>query len=53
MDLGIFKETKVTDRIYTRGLYGYSVIDTETLSWHHGGVAVFYQSAPHFTVEAV
>ena len=53
MDLGIFQETKVTDRIYTRGSAGYSVVATDAPIRHHGGVAVFHQLAPHFAVEAV
>ena len=32
MDLGIFQETKVTDGIYTRGLYGYIIVATEAHS---------------------
>ena len=53
MDLGIFQETKVTDRIYTRGSDGCSVVATDTLRRYRGGVAVFYRPAPHFAVEAV
>ena len=49
-DLGIFQETKVTDRIYTCGSAGYSVITTNAPSRHRGGVAVFYWPAPHFVV---
>ena len=29
MDLGILQETKLTDRIYTRRLAGYSVVATD------------------------
>ena len=29
MDLGIFQEMKLMDRIYTRGLAGYSVVATD------------------------
>ena len=32
MNLGIFQEKKVTDGIYTRGLYGYSVVATDAPS---------------------
>ena len=53
MDLGIFQETKVTDRIYTRGSDGYSVVVTDAPSRHHGGVAFFHWPAPYFAVEAV
>ena len=53
MDLGIFRETKVTDGIYTRRSAGYSVVATDAPSQHRGGVAVFHRPAPHFAVEAV
>ena len=53
MDLGIFQETKFTDRIYTRKSDGYSVVATDTPSRHRGGVAVFYRPSPNFAVEAV
>ena len=51
MDMGIFQETNFTDRIYTRGLAKYSVVATNAPSRHRGGVAVFYQPAPHFAVK--
>ena len=53
MNLGIFQETKVADRIYNHRPSGYSVIATDAPSQYRGGVAVFYQPAPHFAVEAV
>ena len=53
MDLGILQETKLTDGIYTCGSAGYSVIATDALSRHRGGIALFYRSKPHFVVEAV
>ena len=53
IDLGILQETKITDGIYTRGSAGYSVIATDALSRHRGGVELFYRSEPHFVVEAV
>ena len=53
MDLVIFQETKVTDRIYTRGSDGYIVVTTDASSQHCGGVAVFHCPPPHFPVEAV
>ena len=52
-DLGIFQETKCTDGIHTRASAGYSVVATDALSRHRGGVAVFYRPSPHFVVEAV
>ena len=53
MALGNFQDTKVTGRIYTRRLDGYSVIATDAPSRHRSRVAVFYRPAPHFAVEAV
>ena len=53
MDLGIFQETKCTDGIYTRESAGYSVVAIDAPIRHRGGVAVFYQPSPHFSVEAV
>ena len=46
MDLGILQETKLTDGIYTYGATGYSVIATDALSRHRGGVALFYRPTP-------
>ena len=53
MDLGILKETKVTDGIYTCRSAGYSVVATDATSQNRGGVAIFHRPAPHFAVEAV
>ena len=53
MDLGFFQETKVKKGIYTQESSGYKVLASETLSAHKGGVAVFYQSVEHFSVEAL
>ena len=53
MDLGIFQETKGTEGIYTHESAGYSVVATDASSRHRGGVAVFYQPSPLFSVEAV
>ena len=53
MDLGIFQEMKLMDRIYTRGLAGYSFVATDAPSRHRGGVVIFHRPAPHFAVEAV
>ena len=53
MDLGIFQETKVTNGVYTRGSYIYSVISTDAPSHHRGGVAVFYRPSPHYAVESI
>ena len=53
MDLGIFQETKCTDRIYTRESARYRVVATDVPSQHQGGVALFYKSSPLFAVEAI
>ena len=53
MDLGIFRETKLTGGIYTRGSAGCSVVAIDAPSQHCGSVAVFYRPAPYFAVEAV
>ena len=52
MDLGIFKETKCTDGVYTHESAGYRVVATDSLSRHRGGVALFYRPSPLFEVEA-
>ena len=41
MDLGILRETKLTNGIYTYGSDGYSVVATDALSQHRGNVAIF------------
>ena len=43
MYLGILKETKLTDGIYTCGSAGYSVVATDVPSRHRGGVTIFYR----------
>ena len=53
MDPGIFQETTLTDGIYTCASAGYSVVATDELSRHRGGVAIFHRPVPHFAVEAV
>ena len=53
MGLGIFQETKYTDGIYTRKSDGYSLVATDALSRHRGGVAVLYRPSPLFALEAV
>ena len=52
-ELDIFQDTNITDELYTRGSAGYIVVATDVLSRHRSGVAVFYQPAPHFSVDAV
>ena len=53
MDRGILQETKLTDRIYTCGSAGYSVVATHSPIQYRGGVAIFHRPAPHFAAEAV
>ena len=53
MDLGLFQETKLIKRIYTRESSGYRVVATEAPSVNSGGVAVFYRVAEHFSVEVL
>ena len=53
MNLGIFQLKKLTNGIYTRGSYGYSVVAADTPSRHRGGVAVFYRPSLCYAVEAV
>ena len=52
MDLGIFKETKLTGGSYTHRSSRYSVA-TDALSRHHSGVAVFYRPPPQYALEAI
>jgi hypothetical protein len=44
VNLGILMETKVTSRIYTQNLSGYSVITSNAPSTHQGGIAVFWRA---------
>ena len=53
MVLGIFQGKKLTNGVYTCGLYGYSVVATDAPSGHSDRVAVFYRPSPRYAVEAV
>ena len=53
MDLGIFRETKITNGVYTHGSDGYNIIATDTPSQQNGRVAVFYCLSPRFGVKAI
>ena len=46
MDLGALQETNVMEGAYTHGSYVYSVIEIDTQSRNHSGVAVFYRALP-------
>ena len=52
LDLGVFQDTKVKDRLHMRELVGYHVLAADTLSRHCGGVSIFYQDMPHFQAKA-
>ena len=41
VDLGIFMETKITDRVYTQYLSGYNVTATNAVSASQGGITLF------------
>ena len=34
LDLGILQDTNITDRVYTRGSAGYSIVTMDNLSQH-------------------
>ena len=51
MDIGVFKETKLTDIIYTQVLDEYRVIAAMASIWNRGGVALFYQESPILAVK--
>ena len=53
MDLGVFQETKLKKRIYTRESSGYRLVATKAPSVHRDGVSVFYRAAENFSVEAL
>ena len=43
---------KITKCIYTHKSSGYKFLATEAPSAHSGGIAIFYRTADHFSVEA-
>jgi hypothetical protein len=51
VNLGILMETKVTGRIYTRNLSGYSVVASNAPSAHQGGIAFFWWANKVYEVE--
>ena len=53
MELGIFKETKITNGVYTLRSAGYIVVSIDTPIRHRSGVAVFYRPSPRYAMEAV
>ena len=52
MDLSVFQENKLKNHIYTCESSGYKVVAMEEPREHSGGVAIFYRTVEHFSVEA-
>ena len=53
LDVGVFQDTKMTDRIYTRGLSGYRVVAALAPSQHRRGFMLLYLDSPNFSVKAI
>ena len=53
MDLGIYQETNLTFRFYTRGSSVYSVIAMNAPIQHQSGVEVFFRLLPRYAVEDI
>ena len=53
LDSGALQETKLTDRVYTRGSSGYSTVSKDALIQHHVRVAVFYCATLRFPVKSL
>ena len=53
VDIGIFQEKKVPERIYMQESSGYRVVALKAPSAHSGGVVVFYHPNEHFLAEAL
>ena len=53
MNLGIFQETKITKRIYTRKCSGYRVVAMKAPSVHSVDIDVLYRVAYQLSVEAL
>ncbi len=51
VDIGVFLETKLTGGIYTWNLSGYSVVASDALSVHQGGIALFWWANKMYEVE--
>ena len=52
-DCLVIHETNLKDGVYTRGPIGFQVMVIVVPIYHHGGVAVFYREAEHFTIEDI
>ena len=53
MDLGVFKETKLTGGVYIRSSVRYSIVAMDTPIRHCVGVALFHWLSPQYTLEAI
>ena len=53
IDVGIFQETKLAERIYTYDLAVYSAVATLVPIQHRGSIALFYRDPPYFSFEAI
>ena len=53
LDLGVFQQTKVTDRVHTCASAGYHVFENQYFKPEIRGVDVIYWDTPHFQVEAL
>ncbi len=51
VDIGVFLESKVTNRIYTQSLSGYSIVASNTFSTHQGGNTLFWQPNKSYEVK--
>ena len=51
VDFGVTQDTKLTYGVYARGSSRFWVMATTAPSAHHGGVAVLYRKAEHFSTE--
>ncbi len=51
VDIGVFLESKVTGRIYTRSSSGYPVVPSDAPSTHQGGIALIWRPNKSYEVE--
>ena len=50
-DLVLLQDTKITDGVYAQDSTGFSVVTSDALIRHHGGLTLFYKESPRFEVE--
>ena len=53
LDVGVFQETKLTDRVYTRRSAGYRIVTMDAPIRHRAGVAVFCRPSPQYVLKAI